>query len=238
MDQVGAAAGDVVDRHGLDHAFVCDCNAHVDNVSACMNISQKRFAAISAELDRAFQHHADGGSCHFVRINVQLDAEAAAKVGADNAHLVFAETELACVNGALNVRYLAGLVQGQLSRGGLKIGDHAARLKRHARLSANFEAPFDDVVSCFEHLVDLTGVDVESPGRIGFKPGVHQHIVIRSLAQTARGRQYFIIDCHQLRGVFSDSARFGDHGGHRFSFPFRHVLDHCRLWHDLHRAQV
>ena len=118
-------------------------------------------------------NHRDG---HLVRVDVHLDAVAAADVAADDAHGAERQPEMLGEHLLHHVRRLRRVVDGERAVALVEFGEDRARLQRHAGVAAGVEGRLDDLVRGLEGLGDVAALvdaleDRLSP-RSGWMTGV------------------------------------------------------------------
>ena len=71
-----------------------------------------------------------------------------------------------------HVRRLGALIDRQPRLGGVPVGDHRARLQRHAGVAAEDEIRLDHLVGIGERLIDRAGVGAALEGEIVAERGM------------------------------------------------------------------
>ncbi len=123
VDGVGADAGEVVDLEGGDGAVVLDADLRLDAVVARMDVGDEAFQPVGDELDRALEQLRQRHRRHLVGIGVHLDAERAADILGDDAHLRVRQAEMLGEQVLHHVRRLRALIDGQALLAGVPVGD-------------------------------------------------------------------------------------------------------------------
>ena len=101
---------------------------------------------VGDELDGPAQQLRQRHRRHLVRIGVDLDAERAADVLGQHAHLVLGEPEVLGEQVLHHVRRLRALVDGEALLARIPVGDDGARLVGDAGVAAEHEGRLDDLV--------------------------------------------------------------------------------------------
>ena len=92
IDRVGADAGQVVDLEGGDGAVVFDADLGLDAMVAGVDVGDEALDAVGDEFHRPLEQLGERDRRHLVGIGVHLDAERAADVLGDDAHLLSARS--------------------------------------------------------------------------------------------------------------------------------------------------
>ena len=149
---------------------------------AGMDIGVEALDPVGDEFDRPAQQFRQRIGRHFVGIDVDLDAEGAADILADHANLRFLEPEMERGDVLHHVRRLRALVDRQPRLGGVPVGDHRARLQRHAGVPSEDEFGFHDLIGAGERRIDLAGIEVALESQIVAERGMNH----RGLPDRAR----------------------------------------------------
>ena len=170
---------------------------------------------------------------------MQFQAEAAADIRADNAHISFIQTQLPGVNITLNVGNLAGQVYGQVTFRRIIIGNSAARFQCDSRLPVDRKGFLDNDVGPRQRCIHLAGIDVDRPGDIGAQFGVNQWRIRfqRCLGVHHRG-QFFIVHLDQFGRVLGNCPGTRHDGRDGFTLPFDCISRQRRLRRGLHLTEV
>ncbi len=155
IDGIGADAGQVVDVDGGDAAIRVDGHAPLDAVVARMDIAGEALEPVGDELDGPTHDPGDDGDRHLVRIDVHLDAVAAADIRADHAHVALRQAHVLGEHALHHVRGLGGVIDRELAGCPVVVGDYGARLHRQPRVPAGVKGGLDNLVGSSESLVDL-----------------------------------------------------------------------------------
>ena len=100
-----------------------------DAVIAGVDVAGEALQPVGDELDGATDDLGDHGNGDLVRIDVHLDAVAAADVAADDAHVALRQAELTREHGLHHVRRLRGVVHGEPGGAAVVVGKDRARLE-------------------------------------------------------------------------------------------------------------
>ena len=160
IDRVGTDAGEVVDLEGGDGAVALDADLGLDAVVAGMDIGDETLDAVGDELHRPLEHLRQRDRRHLVGISVHLDAERAADIFRQHAHLMLGEPEMLGEQVLHHVRRLRALVHRHLLLARVPIGHDRARLVGDAGVTAEQEGRFHHGVRRGESLVDLADVEL------------------------------------------------------------------------------
>ena len=103
---------------------------------------------------------------HLVRVGVHLDAERAADVLGDDAHLLLFQAEMLGEQVLHHVRRLRRVIRGHALLAGIPVGDDRARLVAHAGVAAEPERRLDHFVGVGEALVGLARLVLALEGEV------------------------------------------------------------------------
>ncbi len=107
--------------------------------------------AVLHPFDRSAGHDRGGDRADVARIDGHLVAEATADVVAHDPDLVLGQAGDMGVHGAMHVRRLVAVVEVELTRHRVEVGDHAARLHRSRVHALVHDVAGGDVVRLVEH---------------------------------------------------------------------------------------
>ena len=113
IDRIGTDAGQIVDLERGDRAVALDADLRLDAMIARMNVGDEAFETVGDEFDRPLEQFRQRRRRHLVGIDVHLDAERAADVLGEDAHLVLFEIEMLGEQVLRHVRRLRALIDGQ-----------------------------------------------------------------------------------------------------------------------------
>ena len=160
IDGVGADPGQVVDLEGSDGAVLADADLGLDAMIARMDVGDEAFDAVGDELHRALEQLGQRDRRHLVGVSVHLDAERAADILGEHAHLVLGDAEMLGEQVLHHVRRLRALIDGHPLLAFVPVGDDRARLVGHAGVAAEAERRLDHRVGFGEGLVDRADVEL------------------------------------------------------------------------------
>ena len=146
IHRIGTDAGEIVDLERRDGAVALDADPALAAMVAGMDIGIETLDPVGDEFDRPAQQFRQRISRHLVGIDVNLDAEGAADILADHANLRFPQAQMQRGDVLHHVRRLGALVDRQPRLGGVPVGDHRARLQRHAGVAPEDEFRFHHLV--------------------------------------------------------------------------------------------
>ncbi len=172
IDGVGADAGEIVDLACGDGAGAGHADLRLDAVVAGVDVGDEALEAVGDELHRAPQQLRQRHRRHLVGIGVDLDAERAADVLGEHAHLVLGEPEVLGEQVLHHVRRLRALVDGEALLARVPVGDDGARLVGDAGVAAEHEGRLDDLVGVGKALVGLAGLVPALEGEIVAERGM------------------------------------------------------------------
>ncbi len=153
VDRVGADAGEVVDLEGGDGAVLRHADLRLDAMVAGVDVGDEALDPVGDELDRPLEQLRQRHRRHLVGVGVHLDAEGAADVLGQHAHLVLGEVEVLGEQVLHHVRRLRALVDGEALLALVPVGDDGARLGGDAGVAAEHEGGLDHGVRLSEGLV-------------------------------------------------------------------------------------
>ena len=129
----------------------------LDAVVARVDVGDEALDPVGDEFDRPLEQLRQRHRRHLVGIGVHLDAERAADVLGDDAHLMLLEREVLGEQVLHHVRRLRALIDGQALLAGIPVGDDGARLVGDAGVAAEHERGLDHGVGLGEALVGIAG---------------------------------------------------------------------------------
>ena len=220
IDRIRPDAGQIIDREGRDRAVALHADLRGDAVIARMDVGDEAFEPVGDELHRAPQQLRQRHRRHLVRVGVHLDAERAADVLGDDAHLLLLQIEMLGEQVLHHVRRLRALVDGQALLAGIPVGDDCARLIGDAGMAAEVERSLDDLIGFREALVGIASHMRALEGEIVAELGMdHGRSGIERGLGVGDDRQLLVHDFDQLAGIFGLRARTRHHGAHRLALP-------------------
>ena len=157
IDRIGADAGEIVDLPGGDGAVVPDADLRLHAVIAGMDVGDEALEPVGDEFHRPLEQLRQRHHRHLVGIGVHLDAERAADVLGDDAHLMLLEPEVLGEQVHHHVRRLGAVIDGQALLAGVPVGDDRARLVGDAGVAAEHERGLDHRVGLGKALVGIAG---------------------------------------------------------------------------------
>ena len=172
IDRIGSDAGQIVDLEGGDRAVALDADLGFDAMIARMNVGDEAFEAVGDEFDRPLEEFRQRRRRHLVGIDMHLDAERAADVLGDDAHLVLFERKMLGEQVLHHVRRLRALIDGQPRFARIPVGDDGARLVGDAGMAAEDKCRLDHGVGLGKALVRLAGVEHALESEIVAKLGM------------------------------------------------------------------
>ena len=220
IDRIRPDAGEIVDLERGDGAVFLDADARLDAMVAGMDVGDKAFEAVGDEFDRPLQKFRQRNDRHLVGISVHLDAERAADVFGEHAHLVLFEPEVLGEQVLHHVRRLRALIHGQALLARIPVGDDGARLVGDAGVAAEHESRFHDRIGFGKAFVGIAGVQNPLEGEIVAKLGMdHRRLGIERGFRVRHGGEHLVVDADQRASVLGFGAAAGDDGAHRFALP-------------------
>ncbi len=220
IDRVGADAGQVVDLEGGDRTVAFHSNPRLDAVIPRMDVADEAFQAIGDELHRPLEQLGERRRRHLVGVDVHLDAEGAADVLGENAHLMLFEAEVLGEQVLHHVRRLRALIDGEALLAGIPVGDDGARLVGDAGVAAEYECRLGDRVRLGKAVVGFSGNERALEGQIVGEFGMNdRRRRIERRFRIGDGGERFVIDFDQRAGVLGLGAGAGDDGAYGFALP-------------------
>ena len=204
---IGSDTREIVDLECGDRAIPFDADLALAAVVAGMNVGVEAFDAVGDEFDRALEKLRQRIGRHLIGINVNLDAERAADVLADDAHLPFLKAEMQGGDVLHHVRRLRALIDREPRLGDIPVGHDGARLERHASVSAEDKVGLDDLVRLGKGLVNFAGIVNTFESKIVAKRGVdHRCGRIKCGSHVRHRIQLLIRDLDLLGRVLGQGA--------------------------------
>ena len=143
-----------------------------DAVVAGVDVGDEALEPVGDELDRPSQQLRQRRRRHLVGIGVHLDAERAADVLGQHAHLMLGEPEVQGEQVLHHVRRLRALVDGEALLARIPVGDDGARLVGDAGVAPEHEGRLDDLVGGGKALVGVAGLVAALEGEIVAERGM------------------------------------------------------------------
>ena len=220
IDRVGTDAGQVVDLEGGNGAVALDADLRFDAMVARMNVGDEALEAIGDELDRPPEQFRQRDRRHFVGVDVHLDAERAADILGEHAHLMRFQIKVLGENVLRHVRRLRAVIDGQALLARIPVGDDRARLVGDAGVAAEDESRFHDRIGFGKAFVRIAGNQRALEGEIVAELGMnHRRRLVERGFRVGYGRQRFIVDVNKRARIFCFGAGAGDDGAHRLALP-------------------
>ncbi len=220
IDRVGADAGEIVDLERGNRAVLHDADLGLDAMVAGMNVGDEALDAVGDELHRPLEHFRQRHGRHLVGISVHLDAERAADVLGQHAHLIDGQAEMLGEQVLHHVRRLRALIDGHPFFGRIPVGDDGARFGGDAGVAAEHEGGFHHRVGFGEGLVDRADIEFALEAEIVAKLGMDQRrLGIERGFRIGDGRQFLVADLDQFAAVLGLGARARHHGADGFALP-------------------
>ncbi len=224
IHRIGADRRQIVDLEGEDVALPVDGDAALAAMVAGVNVGEKALDAVGDVFDGTAQHPGERGGRHLVGIDVNLDAERAAHVLADDAHLGFLEAEMLGDDVLHHVRRLRALIDGQALFARIPVGEHGARLQRNAGVAAEHEFRLRDRVGARERGFDIARVELALEGEVVAEVGMDRRGVRRQRRlHVGDDGQFLVAHLDQSRRVLGFGARRGRHRRDGLAHPARAV---------------
>ena len=176
---------------------------------------------------------------HLVRIDVHLDAVAAADVGADHAHVALGQAHVLGEHALHHVRRLGGMIDGELGGGAVVVGQDRARLQRHAGVAAGVEGGLHHLVRGVERIVDLAGLVHALKAQVVAELGVDRRLRrLQRRLHVDHRRQRLVVDLDPGGGILGQRAGLGHHRSDRLADPGRALERQGQLRRRLHAFEV
>ena len=231
IDRVGADAGEIVDLEGGDGAVVVDADLGLDAMIAGMDVGDEALQPVGDEFHRPAQQLRQRNGRHLVGIDMHLDAERAADVLGDDAHLMGFEVQMLGENVLRHVRRLGAVIDGQPLFARIPVGDDGARFVGDAGMAAEHEGRFGDGVRFSKRFIGIAGGMGALEGEIVAELGMdHRRRFIERGFGVGDGGQRLVVDLHQRAAVFRFRARARYHGAHRLALPAGAIDGDGVLW--------
>ncbi len=220
INRIGADAGEVVDLESGNGAVVLDADPGLDAVVAGMDVGDKTFDPVGDEFHRALEQFRQRHRRHLVGIGVHLDAERAADILGEHAHLVLRQAEMLGKQVLHHVRRLRAVIDRHFLLAGVPVGDHGARLGGDAGVAAEQEGGLHHRVGFGKGLVRRADFQFAFEAEIvaEFRLDHRRFRVERGFRIGNRG-QRLVFHLHQFAAVLGLGARMRHHGGDRLALP-------------------
>ena len=163
-----------------------------------------------------------------------LDAKRTANVLANHANAGLWQVKLPCIQILHHVRSLLRVVDRQLARRRVVVGNLATWLQRDSRMPTEVESSLGYDVSTRESLVDTPGVQRAGEAQVVSQLWVdHRGVRVKSGLHVHRSGQVLPGNLNVLQGIFSFGPGFSHHSHHRLALPtgavHRHGVLGCRF---------
>ena len=190
IDRIRADAGQIVDLERGDGAVVLHADLRLDAMIAGVDVGDEALEPVGDEFDRPPQQLRQRHRRHLVGIGVHLDAERAADVLGEHAHLMLFETEVLGEQVLHHVRRLRALIDGEALLARIPVGDDGARLVGDAGVAAEHEGRLDDRVGFGETFVGIAGDERALEGEIVAELGMdHRRRLVERGFRVGHGGQ-------------------------------------------------
>ena len=220
INRIRPDAGEVVDLEGGNGAILLHADLACDAVVAGVDVGDEAFEPVGDEFDRTPQEFRQRHRRHLVGISVHLDAERAADIFGDNAHLMLFEIEMLGEQVLHHVRRLRALMDGEALLARIPVGDDGARFVGHAGMAAEHERGFSDRVGFGKRLVRVAGDECTLERQVVAELGMdHRRRLVERGFRVGDGGQHFILDGDKRASVLGKRAGLRDHRGDRLALP-------------------
>ena len=125
---------------------------------AGMNIGVKALDPVGDKLDRPSQQLRQCIGCHLVGIDMDLDAERAADILADHAHLLLLKPEMQRRDVLHHVRRLCALIDREPRFRSIPVRHHRPRFQRHSGVPAKDKFRFHNLIGLGKGLIDVARI--------------------------------------------------------------------------------
>ena len=219
VDRVRADRGEIVQLKGQNFSRPGNGNPDFRSMLPRVNVGHERLEPVGDELHRPAQHDRERRGRHLVGIDVHLDAEGAADVLGDDAHVRLGDVQVPREDVLHHVRRLGGVVHGERVLGGVVVGEDRAALQAHARMAAEVEGVLDHEVRPGEGLVHPARVELALEADVVLVLGVNDGFALEGLFHVHDDGQLLPLRLDQPDRVLGLRARLGDHRGDRLALP-------------------
>ena len=175
------------------------------------------------------EHLADGSDGHLLGIDVDLDPEAAANIGRNDAHRMLGNPELPAEHPLHLIGRLVRMVDGERLAAGIVVRDQSARLEREPGLAVETKRLLDDVPGRREGSVGLAGLDVMLVGEVVLGSSLCSGLAASALSPSSTAGRVLPRNLDALGRVLRLRPRLGNHGGYRLALVMRHIDGHHLL---------
>ena len=220
INRIRPDAGEIVDLERRDAAVLVHADPRLHAVVARMDVGDEAFEAIGDEFHRPLEQFRQRHRRHLVGIDMNLDAERAADIFGDHAHLMQFEREMLGEDVLRHVRRLRAVIDGEPLVAGIPVGDDSARLVGHAGMAAEYEGRLRDGVRLGKGRVGIAGGERALEREIVAELGMdHRRRRIERGFGVGDGGERLVLDLDQRAGVFRFGARPCHHRAHCFALP-------------------
>ena len=140
IDGIGADARQIINIKGQHAAFRIHRKPALDTMIARMDVAHEGFKTVCHEFHRAAHDARHGGDRDLIRIDMHLDAKAAADILADHADIAFFHAKLLGKDTLHHMRRLGGMIHSQCFIRRVVIGDDGTRFQRNTSMTPGDEA--------------------------------------------------------------------------------------------------
>jgi len=230
VQREGADLDNVIDLEAEHRAVRSHRDRGFDDVAARMDVVDEGLQPVRNKLDRAPEQHGRGGDGNFVVVQMQLDAERAANVGHDHAHIRFRQTKQFGVDGPHLVRHLRRVVDRQAAYAGIELGQQRACLQRHPGVARELQRAPDDMIGAGESGIRVAGADAVLESDVAVERRMQRRIPsLRPMHRLCReqrvGQRLEFPPRHldQGQGILRQRPGFRNDDRHRLALP-QHAL--------------
>ena len=159
----------------------------------------------------------------FLRVHVQLRAEASADVGSDHADLRLGDAEHELEREAQDVRHLRRRPERDVA-GRAHLREHATRLDRVRDQPRLVIAARDDDLGGGQRLLGAVACELPDVALVRAEVVVHERrVALQRLRHVDRRIERLVLDLDELRGVLRERAALGDDDRDAVALVARHV---------------
>ncbi len=239
--EIGADIGDVLDAHAEDPAVGIERHLAMGDMVAAVHVGEECLLPVGTPFDRPAEALRGPRDQHRFRIELAAQAEAAADIGRDDAHLLFRHLEGDIGHAVLHPDdALRRRVERVFFLLRVPFADRDARLHRAADDAVVDEIERDDLVRLGEGGLDILAVmalPMDAQVRAMLRPYEGRAGVVRAGEIDDRG-QAIIFDFDQFGGVARLFEALGDDIGDRVADIAHHAARQHRAGRREHLAAV
>ena len=220
IDGIGADPGQIINIKGQHAAFRIHCQAALDTMIARMDVAHEGFKTVCNEFHRAAHDARHGGDRDLIRIDMHLDAKAAADILADHTDIAFFHAKLLGKDALHHMRRLGGMIHGECFIRRVVIRNDGARFQRNTGMAPGDKTRLHHLMRGRESRGDISAFSRACEDKIiaQFRMD-HDRVGGERCLHIGLRRQSFEFDIQRGHTIFGRRAAFCNHSHNRLPLP-------------------